>query len=75
MFKWAKLYGQNSAEKEITSPNKRTRCFFILKNGEIFYRVERDDKILIGLSKSLFLNLNKIAESRLHHKVLLFRAA
>ena len=51
MFKWASWFGQNSVEKEMVSPDKRTQCFFVLKNGEMSYRVERDGKALIGLSK------------------------
>lgn len=55
MFKWANWFGRDNTEKEILSPDKRTRCLFILKNGEMFYRVERDGKILVDLSKLGFL--------------------
>ena len=55
MFKWANWFGRDNTEKEILSPDKRTRCLFVLKNGEMFYRVERDGKILVDLSKLGFL--------------------
>ena len=51
MFKWANLFGKNDATKEITSPDGRTICYFVLKNGQIFYRATRDNKVIIGLSK------------------------
>ena len=55
MFKWANWFGRDNTEKEILSPDKRTRCLFVLKNGEMFYQVERDGKILVDLSKLGFL--------------------
>lgn len=51
MFKWAKWFGQDSTEKEIISPDKRIRCLFVLKNGEMFYRVEKDNKTIVDFSK------------------------
>ena len=50
MLKWAKWLNRDSVEKSIDSPNGRTRVFFVLRAGEIFYRVDRDEKPLIGLS-------------------------
>ena len=48
----AKRWTKNSnQEKIVISPNSRNKCFFILKNGTIFYRVERDGKIIIKPSK------------------------
>ncbi|MDO4742369.1 MAG: glycoside hydrolase family 97 protein [Candidatus Saccharibacteria bacterium] len=52
MFKWVNWFKrQTDVIKEIPSPNGRTICHFILKNGRIFYRVLRDDKPLISLSR------------------------
>lgn len=45
---WAKDQNQ---EQTISSPDGRNRCFFILKGGAIFYRVERDNATVIKLSK------------------------
>ena len=55
MFKWAKLFSQDNAEKEILSPDKRIRCFFILKNSGVFYRIEKDNKPIVELSRLGFL--------------------
>ena len=51
MFKWASWFGSGDTEKEIVSPNGRNKCTVILKNGQLFYKVERDNKPLIGISK------------------------
>ena len=52
MFEWAKrLFNRESIEKVITSPNGRTQVFFVLKNGEMSYRVERDGKPVIQPSR------------------------
>ena len=55
MFKWAKLFSQDNTEKEISSPDKRIRCFFILKNSGVFYRIEKDNKPIVELSRLGFL--------------------
>ena len=55
MFKLPKRLSQNNVEKMIDSPDKRTQCFFVLQNGEVFYRATRDGKNLIGLSKLGFI--------------------
>ena len=56
MFKWANLFGsKNNLEKEIVSPNGRNTCKFILKNGEVFYQVLCDGKVIIDESKLGFL--------------------
>ena len=51
MFKWANLFIRDEAEREIVSPNGRIRCRFILKSGEVFYSVSKDDKSLIKNSR------------------------
>ena len=51
MLKWAKLLNRDNVEKIVSSPNGRNKAFFILKKGELFYKIERDEKPLIGLSK------------------------
>lgn len=55
MFKWANLFSSDNAEKEVVSPNGRNKCTFVLRNGKIFYKVTRDDKIIIDLSALGFL--------------------
>ena len=51
MFKWASWFGSSDTEKEIVSPNGRNKCTVIVKSGQLFYKVERDNKPLIGVSK------------------------
>ncbi len=51
MLKWAKWLDRESVEKVIESPNGRNKAFFVLQNGTMKYKVERDGKPLIGLSK------------------------
>lgn len=51
MFKWAKPRGRETAEKSIVSPNGRNTAFFVLQNGTIYYRIERDKRPIIHLSK------------------------
>ena len=53
MFKWAKLFHfrGNDLVKTVESPDGRTVCEISLKNGELFYRVLRDQKPLVKQSK------------------------
>lgn len=51
MFKWANWLRNDNFEKNITSPNGRNVCKFILKNGKIFYAIFRDQKPLVHLSE------------------------
>lgn len=52
MFKWAKRSRRgDNTEKTLVSPNGRNKLKFIIKNGEIFYELLRDEKSLLGLSK------------------------
>lgn len=51
MFKWAKWFHGGDVEKEIGSPDTRTKCTVLIKGGEIFYRITRDNKPLINQSK------------------------
>lgn len=51
MIKWARWFGGGDVEKEIVSPNTRNKCIVSIKNGEIFYRVFRDNKPLINQSR------------------------
>ena len=51
MFRWARIFGSDDAEKEIVSPDGRNKFVFILKNGQIFYRVVRDSKTVVALSR------------------------
>lgn len=55
MFKWAKLFSRNDLEQDIYSPNKRNCCRFLLKNGQVFYKVIRDEKIVVRSSRLGFL--------------------
>lgn len=53
MFKWANFFGfkKQDFERTIVSPSGRNKCQVILKNGQLFYKVLRDDKDLLGLSE------------------------
>lgn len=52
MFKWLNWFKKGSdSEKQIESPDGRTKCTFILKNGRIFYKVARDGNTIIEPSK------------------------
>lgn len=51
MFKWANWFNKGDSEKTITSPDGRTECVFILKGGQIFYKVTRDQRTLINASR------------------------
>ena len=55
MFKWANLFSRNNDEHDILSPNKRVRCRFAIKNGQIYYEVYRDDKLIVRSSRLGFL--------------------
>lgn len=55
MFKWASFFSKNEIEKDIISPNKRVRCHFSLRSGQISYAVFRDEKPIIKSSKLGFL--------------------
>ncbi|MBQ2695143.1 glycoside hydrolase family 97 protein [Candidatus Saccharibacteria bacterium] len=50
MFKWA-WRQKNEAEREIFSPNNRIKCVFNLKNSQVFYRVYKNDKLIIKPSR------------------------
>ena len=71
MFRWPKFFERESIEKVITAPNGRTKAYFILQNGAMFYKVERDDKPLIGLSK---LGFSICGEETLEKDLRLIRA-
>ncbi len=51
MLSWARVSKRNTVEKSVTSPNGRNQVDFVLQNGEMFYKVTRDGKPLLGLSK------------------------
>ena len=51
MFKWANWLSSDDVERKIISPNGRNHFVFYLKNGRAFYKVLRDNKILISSSK------------------------
>ena len=52
MFKWANWFNPgDNFEKILSSPSGRNSLKFVLKNGQIFYAVFRDNKPLIGFSK------------------------
>ena len=51
MFKWAKWLNGKDTEKEIVSPNGRNKCTVALKSKQIFYKVDRDNKPIVGLSR------------------------
>ncbi len=53
MFKWLNWFGfkGGDVEKQIESPDGRNVCHFILRNGQIYYKVMRDNKPLIEISK------------------------
>ena len=57
MLKWARLFKKKSGdvERDVISPNSRNVCKFILKNGEIFYKILRDDKVIVDMSRLGFL--------------------
>ena len=44
MFKW---FVKDEVEKDVLSPDKRTRCKLLLKSGRISYSVYRDNKIIV----------------------------
>ena len=50
MLKWANWHSRDDCEKVIESPNGRNKVYFVLRNGEMFYRVELDGKRVTGLS-------------------------
>ena len=52
---WFKWLWQDNTTKEISSPDGRTKCTFILKNGETFYKITRDNHPLIDISRLGFL--------------------
>lgn len=52
MFKW---FGRNEIERDILSPNTNLKCHFSLKNGQLFYSVYKNDKLIIKPSKLGFL--------------------
>lgn len=54
MFKWA-WHKKDDAKKEISSPDGHIKCSFILKNGQIFYAVTKDDRIITRPSALGFL--------------------
>lgn len=49
MFKWARQ--KSEAEHAILSPNQRVKCTVTLKNNQLTYKVEKDDKLIIKPSK------------------------
>lgn len=55
MFKWANLFSRDELERDIMSPNGRIKCHFVLKSGQIFYSVYKNDKLLIKPSRLGFL--------------------
>lgn len=48
MFRW---FVKDEVEKDVLSPDKRTRCKLLLKSGRISYSVYRDNKIIIRPSR------------------------
>ena len=78
MLKWANLFSdKTNLEREITSPDGRNRCKFIIKNGNIFYQIMRDDKIVVDFSALGFLvsgeeplghNLKLVRTTTMHHE-------
>lgn len=54
MFKWA-WAEKNDARKEVLSPDGHIKCTFLLKNGEVFYSVSKDDRLIIRSSRLGFL--------------------
>ena len=74
MFKW---FIKHEAEKEIVSPNGQTKCIFYLESGQIFYKVKKDERIVIDKSNLGFLlsgedplknNLILIREQKKRHQ-------
>ena len=55
MFKWANLFSRDEVERDIFSPNNRVCCRFILKSGQLFYTVYKNDKLIIKPSRLGFL--------------------
>lgn len=55
MFKWANLFGKKEVSRDILSPNGRIRCNFLLKNGQLFYSVYKNDNLIIKPSRLGFL--------------------
>lgn len=51
---WDKLFEKDETEKVILSPDSRTRVKFLLKNSQIFYTVEKDNRPVIKTSKLEF---------------------
>ena len=51
MFKWANLFGKKEISRDILSPNGRIKCTFLLKNGQIYYSVYKNDNLIIKPSR------------------------
>lgn len=51
MFKWANSISKKSFEKSVFSPNHEIECKIILASGQLFYAVEKNQKIIIKPSK------------------------
>ena len=51
MFKWANLFGKREISRDILSPNGRIKCIFLLKNGQAYYSVYKNDNLLIKPSR------------------------
>ena len=72
MLRWINWFRLKSGdiEKHIESPNGRNKCFVYLKNGQIHYKVQRDNKTIIDLSK---LGFNICGENPLGQNLRLVR--
>ena len=76
MFKFLRwLFGRNKPlleyKTEIASPDGRTVCVVQLKNGQIFYSVNRDKKVLI---RDSHLGMNLRGDNPLYNGLMLVRA-
>ncbi len=76
MFKWANLFGKNTVDRDIFSPNGRIKCHFELKTGKLYYSVFKNDKPIVKPSNLGFLicgeealqsNFRLIREQRKKH--------
>lgn len=57
MFKWANLFRfrVKDSEKEVESPNGRNKCKIVIKGGQIFYKITRDNRPLVDMSRLGFI--------------------
>ena len=52
MFRW---FTRNEIERDISSPDGRIVCRFTLKSGRIFYKITKNDKVIVNTSSLGFL--------------------